>query len=372
MKFYASISAALLSGVIASQAATQTAAAGTNISNPTAAMTALFGDPVIAKGKGFELKRSDLTQVVSAAKSTMAAASQPVPSNIDILTLEQLINIQALAQMATPADQAAGQLDADQQYTNLLAQFRSTDEFLRLLKAKGMTVEDLRAKATQEAVAKAALKRELNINVSDEQSKDYYNQHPATFEQPELVHVRHILLLTIDPSVRPPLPLSTNEVAAKRQKIEDLRKQLVAGGDFEALARQFSEDTSTATRGGELPLFPRGKMVPAFEAAAFALGTNEISQVITTEYGFHLIKMIEKVAAKKIDFTTANPEIKSALTEQKIHELAPAYIKKLRVEEKVEVLDPVLKAQDDEVTSESNATEAPASGAATPAATGAK
>ena len=227
MKLKLILSAALVAGVISAQAATQNAAqlaaADTN-ANPEAAMTALFGDPAVVKGKGFEIKRSELDQVVAGAKANAAAQGQQWPPDYEASILSQLITIQVLLQTATPADQAAGKLEADLQYTNLVKKFPSPEAFDRQLKAVGMTVADLRAKASQEATAKAALKRELNINISDDEAKDYYNKHPADFEQPELVHVRHILLMTIDPATRS--PLTTNTVAAKRKQVEDLRKQI--------------------------------------------------------------------------------------------------------------------------------------------------
>jgi parvulin-like peptidyl-prolyl isomerase len=347
MKLKLIFSVALLAGAISARAATQNtaqlAAAGTN-ANPEVAMTALFGDPTVVKGKGFEIKRSDLDQVVTGAKANAAAAGQQLPPDFEASVLNQLITIQTLLQTATPADQAAGKLEADQQYTNLLKKFPSPEAFDRQLKAVGMTVADLRAKATQEAVAKAALKRALNIVISDEDAKDYYNKHPADFEQPELAHVRHILLMTIDPATRS--PLTTNTVAAKRKQIEDLRKRVLAGEDFATLAKQYSEDPGSKENGGELPEFPRGQMVPEFESATFALTTNQVSEVITTQYGYHIIKMLDRTPAKKIDYVTAAPDIKDGLARQKIAKLAPDYVKKLRADDQVEILDPSLKALD--------------------------
>ena len=192
MKLKLFLSAALLAGVISAQAATQNTAqklaADTN-ANPEVAMAALFGNPAIVKAKGFEIKRNDLDQVVDGAKANAAAAGQQLPPDFEISVLNQLITIQVLLQAANAADQAAGKVEADLQYTNLLKKFPSQDAFERQLTAVGMTVADLRAKATQEAVAKAALKRLLNINITDEDAKDYYNKHAADFEQPELVHV---------------------------------------------------------------------------------------------------------------------------------------------------------------------------------------
>ena len=347
MKFKVLLSAALIAGVLSARATTQGTTPALTNSNPEAAMTALFGDPVVVKAKGFQIKRSELDQVVSGAKANAAAAGQQLPPEFAVSVLDQLISIQTLLQTATVADKTAGQIDADTQYTNLLKKFISPEAFDRQLKAVGMTVADLRAKATQEAVAKAALKRQLSINVTDDEARDYYNKHSADFEQPELVHARHILLMTIDPSTR--MPLTTNSVAAKRKQIEDIRKQILGGADFATLAKQYSEDPGSKENGGELPEFSRGQMVPEFEAAAFALGTNQVSEVVTTQYGFHVIKVLDKTPAKKIDFTTADQDIKDGLARLKIAKLAPDYVKKLRVDQQVEVVDPNLKAMDEQV-----------------------
>src|ERR1017187_8832977 len=141
MKFNLILAAALVAGVCSTRATTQLAAAGTN-ANPEAAMTALFGDPAVVKGNGFEIKRSDLDQVVSGAKANAAASGQQLPPDFAVSVLEQLITIQVLLQTANAADQAAGKVEADVQYTNLLKKFQSPDAFERQLKAVGMTVAD--------------------------------------------------------------------------------------------------------------------------------------------------------------------------------------------------------------------------------------
>jgi len=364
MKFKLLASAALMAGVFTLQAATSPAdmKAATN-ANPQAAMAALFGDPVVVKAKGYEIKRSELDQVVSTARVNQMAANQQVSPDLDILALEQLVTIQTLLQKATPADVAAGKVDADQQYTNLVAKFRSAEEFERLLRAKNLTVADLRGKAEQEATAKAVVKRELNIAVTDQAAKEFYNQRAADFEEPEQVHAQHILLMTIDPSSRPPLPLSTNTVAAKRKQIEELRKRILAGEDFATLAKQFSEDPGSKPNGGELPNFSRGQMVPEFEAVAFSLGTNQVSEVVTTQYGYHLIKVLEKIPAKKVEFATAEADIKDMLAQTQIRKHLPAYVLKQRTEQQVQILDDTLKAKDEQVQANQAAAETEAAAA---------
>ena len=186
MKLKLILSAALMAGAISAVAATAPVVlpTGTNAS-PEATMKALFGDPAIVTAKGFDIKQSELDQVLTGAKANAAAQGQQLPPEFSIAILNQLITIQCLLQKATPADRAVGATEAGLQYTNLIKRFGSVEAFERQLKAVGMTVDELRAKATQEATAKATLKRELNITVTDDQAKAFYTKHSAEFEQPE-------------------------------------------------------------------------------------------------------------------------------------------------------------------------------------------
>lgn len=366
---------ALVVGVVSAQAASENAAsvadtnamAGTNAA-PVDAVTALFGDPVIVKGKGFTIKRSDLDGVLTGAKASAAAAGQQLPPDFDAQILNQLIYIQLLKQRATDADKIEGQKEADTQFTNILKHFGSEDALERQLKAVNMTVAELRSKATEEAVAKAALRRELSVSVSDAEAREYYSNHPSDFEAPEMVHCQHILLLTIDPATRQPLP--ADQVQAKRKQIDEILKRARAGEDFSKLATEYSEDPGSKDKGGDLPPFPRGQMVPEFEAAAFALPTNQISDVITTAYGFHIIKVLDKIPAKKegldavVDaatHTTVMDNLKEALTRQKLAKLAPAFIAKLKKEEDVQIVDPTLNSMMEAL--EAASTNAPAADA---------
>ena len=362
MKLKLILSAALMAGVISATAATEPAvvSAGTN-ATPEATMKALFGDPVIVKAKGFDIKQSELDQVLTGAKANAAAQGQQLPPEFAIAILNQLITIDALLQKATPADRAAGDAEASQQYTNLVKRFGSVEAFERQLKAVGMTVGELRAKASDEATAKATLKRELKVSVTDAEAKAFYAKHAADFEQPEMAHVRHILLMTIDPATRTPLP--TNSVAAKRKQIDDLLKQIRGGADFATLAKQYSEDPGSRDNGGEMPEFPRGQMVPEFEATAFSLTNNQVSDVVTSQFGFHIIKMIDKTPAKTFAYGDMLPQVnktvadicKSEVESEQIKERAPAYVKNLRSELQVEITDPTLKSLDESVRAQADA-----------------
>ena len=261
---------------------------------------------------------------------------------IESQMLSRLIQIQLLLQKATDADKAVGQTKAEQQLTNLLARAGSQEAFDRQLKAVGMTPDELRTKITQEATATATLTRELGVTVTDADATNFYTTHPTDFEQPETVHVRHILLLTMDPVTR--APLSADQVAAKRKQIDDILKRAQAGEDFATLATQYSEDPGSKDKGGELPPFGHGEMVPQFEAAAFSMKTNTISDVVTTDYGFHIIKLLDITPAQKVDYAKVTDKIKDYLVQQKTEKLAPAYLANLSKAADVEILDADLKA----------------------------
>jgi len=349
MKSLKLLAAALVLSTLAASAATNPDATNSFITaatnaNPTEAMTALFGDPVIAKGDGFTVKRSELDEVLTGARANAAAQGQQLPPGTEVQVLDQLVTIQILLQKATDADRVEGQKTADEQYATILKRIGSQEALDRQLKSVGMTVEMLKQKATQEATAKATLRRLLGVFVTDAEVRQYFTNHPADFEEPESAHVQHILLLTINTNNTPPTPLDTNTIAAKRAQIDGLLKRVRAGEDFGTVARESSEDLSTRDSGGDLPKFAKGRMGPEFEAAAFSLNTNQISDVVSTAYGFHIIKLLEKFPAKLVDFTTVASDIKDFLTRQKMAQQAQPLVEKLKSECHMEIVDPNLKA----------------------------
>ena len=342
------------------------ASTGTNGSSQ-AAMTALFGDPVIAKGNGFEIKRSELDEVMTGIKSAAAARGQTIPpgqlTQIEGQLLDRLIQNQLLLQKATDADRTNGVQKAGLQMDMLLERFGSQEVLERQMKAVGMTVAELRSKITQENTAQAVKIRELNVTVTDAEVKQFYDNptNQAYFDQPEMVHVRHILSLTMDPVTH--APLSADQQQAKRKQMDDLLKRIRGGADFAALAKQYSEDPNSKDTGGEMPLLSREQMGIELAAAAFSLTNNQVSDVITTTYGYDIIKLLDKTPAKKLALAdkvppgdvTVTAKIKDFLTQQKIEKLAPAYLEKLKKAADVQILDADLKAAAAEAAAAANA-----------------
>jgi parvulin-like peptidyl-prolyl isomerase len=372
---FSAVLAAALIAMPRAQAATSGDAAMTapsdtaTNSKPADVMAALFGDPVIVKGNGFEIKQSQLDQAVDAIKARAAAAGQTIPpEDLTKTILNNLIGNQIVLQMATAADKAAGQKEADKFIAQTIKHYGTQALVEEQLKAAGKTFDAWRTEMTQQTTTMAVLIRVLNAAPTDAEVQKYYDDNPKASEMPEQVHVRHILLLTMDPTTH--APLSDDQVKAKKKQIDDILKQARAGADFATLAKQYSEDPGSKNDGGELPPFakasddPTHAMVPEFETAAFALTNNQISEVITTQYGYHIIQLIDKTPARKLaptdtlpgSDTTLAEQIKNVMTEQKLRELAPAYIEKLSQSPGVEILDPALKAL---LSAQTNAPAAP-------------
>lgn len=179
-------------------------------------------------------------------------------------------------------------------YEQNLARFKSAEQvsvdYLRL------SVEDL---------AKS-------VNVSDEQLQAYYKDHPEKIQLPEKRNVRHILIMS-------PQEADATAAEAAKAKVEGLLAQIKQGADFAELAKTNSEDPGSASRGGELGFFQRGDMVPEFEAAAFALTkVGDLSEIVKTSYGYHLLQLVAVEAAKTPSFA----EVKALLAQELKTELA--------------------------------------------------
>jgi len=150
------------------------------------------------------------------------------------------------------------------------------------------------------------------IQVPDAQLQAYYDSHKDDFRTPERVKVRHILLQTTGKS--------PEEVAKIKAKAEDLLKQIKNGGNFAELAKKNSQDPGSAANGGDLGWVVRGQTVKNFENTAFSLKPGEISNLVTTEYGFHIIQVEEKEAAGLQPFDKVKGQIDAQLSKQQAND----------------------------------------------------
>jgi peptidyl-prolyl cis-trans isomerase C len=160
-------------------------------------------------------------------------------------------------------------------------------------------------------LASEYLKKEVigKITIPDNEIKTYYETHPDEFKTPEMVKASHILI-KVDPSK------SADEKNTARAKAEDLLKKIKAGEDFSKLASEKSDDTNSKLKGGDLGFLPKGKTVKQFDDVAFSLKPGEISGVVETQFGYHIIKVEEKKAASTEPYESVKEKISQKLLQE--------------------------------------------------------
>lgn len=175
--------------------------------------------------------------------------------------------------------------------------------------------------------------------------EDYYDINEEEFTRPEQVQARHILL-------KVPSNASEEREAAIRTEAEALLQQLRDGADFAELAQEHSEDTVSAEKGGDLGLFPRGQMVAPFDEAVFALEVGALSEPVRTTFGFHIIRLDDKVEAGKKSLDDVKEDITGKLRQEREQEAALAFVDDIMVflEEDPQQFEALAQQHDLEVT----------------------
>lgn len=309
--------------------------------------TNLFGDRVLARGKGVQVLQSQVDEMFIAFKANRAAVGQPVPEALrgkfEADIVEKLIATQLFLSLATEADRSKAKATADEFIAEQIKQAPSEESFNRQLIAVGMTPEKYRAQILEQAVVETVIDREIKAKkiVTEAQAREYFDQNPSLFQEPELVRASHILFSTQDASTGQDLP--TEQKLEKRRLAEKILSRARSGDDFVKLVKEFSEDLPSKDNGGEYRI-ARAKddrsraVVPEFEAAAFSLAPNQISDIVTTRYGYHIIKAIERIPVRRMDFGRVEARIKSGLLQQEVAKELPNYVDKLKKAAGVEVL----------------------------------
>jgi peptidyl-prolyl cis-trans isomerase C len=301
----------------------------------------LFPDKVVAKGKGFEIKKSEVEQAFISHKAAMAARGETVPEavreQIEGQLLERLVIIQLLLNRATPEDKAKAREATEKVIADAKSNFPTEDALIQQLKMVGMTLPEFERRVLEQNTCESVLEREVKskIVITDAEAKEFYDENPGRFEEPEMVRASHILISTMDKDTQQPLPAAKKK--EKEEQIKKIRARAQKGEDFGKLAQEFSEDPGSKDKGGEYT-FPRGRMVPEFEAAAFSLKPNQISEVVETQFGYHIIKLNEKIPSKKVELATVADDLKQGLAQREFQKQLPDFFEKLKKEAEVEII----------------------------------
>jgi peptidyl-prolyl cis-trans isomerase C len=266
-------------------------------------------------------------QMAASGKSFQQARLHEVRSRV----LESLINNEILYQAAKNQGVRIDEKTIDDQINQWKLKFSNEAEFKEELAKSKTSEKELKLQLRKRYAIKKFVDEEFlnKIEVPEEESKAFYDSNPASFKKPEQVRAQHILILAESNAEK-----SKKELA--RKKIMDLKNKIEKGEDFEKLAKAYSQDPGSSVRGGDLGYFSRGKMVKPFEEAAFQIPPGKVSDVIETEYGYHLIKVIDVTPETVITYEQIKGRLQQFLKEQKAQKQIQTYIEKLKSDAKVE------------------------------------
>ncbi|HTM25733.1 MAG TPA: peptidylprolyl isomerase [Vicinamibacterales bacterium] len=315
-----------------SAAALQPGAPGQPATAPAKPVPAQLPD-VVARVNGEDVKKTELENMIHTMEGR---AGQPVPPDrrdeIYRGALDQLIVYKLLSQESKHRGIKIEESEVDAKIQQIRGQFPTQEAFEKAVKDRGKTVDSVRQDARVDLSVNKVMDAEVATvpGPSDADAKDFYDKNPDRFKQDEQVRASHILV-RVDP----------NANAATRQKaraeIESVLKQAKAGGDFAKLAQEHSQDGSAA-QGGDLGYFPKGQMVPEFDKVAFSTPKGQLSGIVTTQFGYHLIKVTDRKPARVVPYEEAEQQIKQFLEQQKKQTRADAFIGELKKKAKIEVL----------------------------------
>jgi peptidyl-prolyl cis-trans isomerase C len=189
-------------------------------------------------------------------------------------------------------------------------------------------------------LANEYLKREKaqKITVSDDELKSYYDSHTGEFKTPEMVKARHILVKVENTA-------SEDEKKKAKEKADMYLKKIKDGEDFAKLASEVSDDPSSKVKGGDLGFFQKGRMVKPFEDAAFSLKPGEVSSVVETQFGFHILKVEDKKDSTTESFDAVKERLRQKLLQDKTRQEITEFIDKAMLDSKTELYPDVLMGE---------------------------
>jgi peptidyl-prolyl cis-trans isomerase C len=288
---------------------------------------------VVARVNGEAIAKVDLERAVSEVE---ARAGQPMPADqrdrVLRALLDQLIGYRLLVQESTARKTAVTDAALDERMSQIRSQFPSEEVFLQQLQQRQMTVDTLREDTRAGMRITAMLEAELGAKtaVTPEQVNDFYVKNPAAFQQGERVKASHIL-------VRVQANADAGEREKARAKAAGILADVKAGKDFAALAKEHSDDPGSGSQGGDLGYFQRGQMVPPFEEAAFALSVGQVSDLVPSDFGYHIIRVTDRQPGRTQPLAEVQSDIEEYLLGQNREQQTRLFVEALRSKGKIEI-----------------------------------
>ena len=308
--------------------------AGATLGAPPAKPVPAEIPAVVARVNGEEISKTEFDRAVAALEARNGGAV-PAEQRDQILrgVLDQIVSYRLLVQESKARKVAADDAEVEARMKEIQGQFPSEDAFKQMLTSRKTTIDQVRSDIRQDISVQKLIENEISAKaaVKPEQVTDFYTKNPDQFKQPERVRASHILITV-------PKGADAAVKTQARTKAADILKDVKAGKDFAALAKQHSQDPGSAQNGGDLGFFQQGQMVGPFNDVAFTLAPGAVSDLVETDFGFHIIKVAEKQAPRTVPLDEVRPQVEQYLQRQNREQQTDAFVNGLKTKGKVDIL----------------------------------
>jgi len=300
--------------------------------------TLVLPDPV-ATVNGVKISKAELQKAIDTALANAGVSAEALPYEQQLrgyhgilrdMIIEKLLDAKAKDIKVSPEE-------VNKSFAEVQANFPDAAAFKKQLADAGETEESVK-KAIASGLQKQKYLEEQTkdkVAVAPDEAKKFFDSNADNFKQPEQVRASHILVMS-DKNATP------EENAAKKKQIDAAAARVKKGEDFATVAKEVSEDPGSKESGGDLNYFDRTRMVPEFAEAAFKLDKNGVSEVVRTQYGYHIIKVTDKKPARDIPFEEVKEKIEQYLGDQRRRTAVGEQIEGLQKSAKVEIFLPPL------------------------------
>lgn len=291
---------------------------------------------IVAKVNGDPITKSELLNQAQSMRQQSLGVGSPDPAQsadflrfvLDALIGERLVFIDVESRDLGPTDG-----EVDDQLAAVIRTYGGEASFDQALARQGVDRSYVRKQIRQSLAIDKVMDGEIkpDIQISEDQIKAYYDRQGSSLILPASYRLRHILKT---------VPQGTDTAAkqAARAQLESVRGQLVAGGDFAALAKEHSDDAGTKEKGGEMPWIVFSGFEKSFEDAVSQLEIGELSGVVETRIGLHLLELLEVRSQRPKTLDEARPEINQVLSTQAARAAIQRRVEQLRAAASVEIL----------------------------------
>jgi foldase protein PrsA len=301
----------------------------------------LFKDVILARGKGFEVNRAELDKAIITTKANRAAQGNPIPiamdRQIESQMLDKLITTKILINKATKEQRRKGQVKAKQFLQELILQHPSEDAFQRQLLTSGMDLEFFERQILEQAIVREVIDTDLRADyiVPDAQAEAFYDTNKETFAIPQQARLQHVFIRTLNELTGQPLPPA--ELAKQYKLAQEVHSKAVTGTRFSDLVLTYSEDKVSRDRKGEVTI-AMGSSYPEMEKTVFMMKADEISKIIKTPTGYHIMRLMEMIPKAYFPYEEVSGRIKIQLENQYVQGLLPDYLTRIKQDAQVEIM----------------------------------